>query len=225
MDPPEHPSNSAYSWGWHYSTLKIALICSKLDHASSGWQPWLSATNLFCLDNLQNHALQVATGQLVSTPLDALHLEAVIQSYNTCTSCLVLRAWEKVLRSTVDHTKRIVLAANLPHCLPNCSSFHRKANDLSTLLSFQLKHHQIINNFPSLPWQCSTLHKEHISIFIPCIAGQADDTTSKHKYSLIHIASYQADYIIYTNGSASERTRNGDTADVITRGQLSKLKA
>ena len=57
------------SWGWRCSNLKMAfhvLICSKLDYAAPAWQPWLSATNLSCLDHLQNRSLPLITGQLIS---------------------------------------------------------------------------------------------------------------------------------------------------------------
>ena len=62
------------SLGWHRSALKMAfhaLIRSKLDYAAPAWQPWLSDTNLSSLDCLQNHSLQLITGQLISTPLEA----------------------------------------------------------------------------------------------------------------------------------------------------------
>ena len=48
------------SWGWRRSTLKMAfhaLIHNKLDYAAPAWQPWLSDTNLSCLDRLQNRSL------------------------------------------------------------------------------------------------------------------------------------------------------------------------
>ena len=57
------------SWGWRHYTLTMtfhALVRSKLDYAASAWQPWLSASNLSNLDHLQNHSLQLTTGQLVS---------------------------------------------------------------------------------------------------------------------------------------------------------------
>ena len=63
------------SWGWWRSTLKMAfhaLVRSKLDYAAPAWQPWLSETNLTNLDRLQNRSLRLITGQLVSTPLEAL---------------------------------------------------------------------------------------------------------------------------------------------------------
>ena len=63
------------TWGWRKSTLItmfFAYIQSKLDYAAPAWQPWLSATNMSRLDTLQNRTLRIATGQLVSTPLEPL---------------------------------------------------------------------------------------------------------------------------------------------------------
>ena len=82
----------------------------------------------------------------------------------------------------------------------------------------ELDHRQLINHFSSPPWQFGTPCKEHISTFVPSIDGRADDAASKCQYSLTHIASYHADYTIYTNGSAAEGTRNGGATAVITRG-------
>ena len=82
------------SWGRHRSTLKIAfhaLIRSIFDYAAPAWQPWLSATNLSCLDCLQNRSLRLITGQLVSAALEALSLNnADIKSYHTCSN----RCWK-----------------------------------------------------------------------------------------------------------------------------------
>ena len=142
------------SWGWCHSTLKMAfhaLIHSKLDYAVPAWQPWLSTTNLFCLDRLQNRSLQLITGQLISTPLEALWLEADIQSYHRHWHCI-----EKALHSTANHLKCVALATNIPQCLQSCCSFRRKANELSSLLPPELQHRQNINHFPSPPWQLNT---------------------------------------------------------------------
>ena len=128
-------------WGWCYSTLKIAfhaLIHSKLDYAAPVYQSWLCTTNLSCLDCLQNCSLWFITGQLVSTSLEALCLEADAQSYQTCRNCLILKAQEKALRSTDDHPKRVALAADIRQHLQNSFSFRCKTNDLSTLLPGEL---------------------------------------------------------------------------------------
>ena len=94
------------SWGWRRTTLKMAfhaLVRSNIDYAAPAWQPWLSETNLTNLDRLQNCSLRLITGQLVSTPLEALRLEADVQSYSTCSKRLILKANVKARRSTDDH--------------------------------------------------------------------------------------------------------------------------
>ena len=90
-----------------------ALVRSKLDYAAPAWQPWLSDTNLSSLDCLQNRSLRLITGQLVSTPLEALYLEVDAQSYPTCSKRLILKAKEKALRSTDNYSKRIALGVNI----------------------------------------------------------------------------------------------------------------
>ena len=111
-----------------------ALLRSKLDYAAPAWQSWLSATDLSCLDRLQSHSLWLITGHLVSTPLEVWRLEADVQSYQTYDKRLILKAREKTLPSTDNHPKHVALALNIPQRLQSQSSFHRKAEKLSTLL-------------------------------------------------------------------------------------------
>ena len=208
------------SWGWRHSTLKIAfhaLVRSKLDCAAPAWHPWLSETNLTNLDRLQNRSLRLITGQLVSTPLEALRLEADVQSYSTCSKRLILKANEKARRSTDDHPKRIALDVDIPQRLQSRSSFRRKAEELSSLLPPDLQHRQNIH-FPSPSWQRSSSHTGRISTSVPDITGRADGSIIKRQCSLSTIISYQADYVIYTDGSTSGGTRNGGAAAVVTRG-------
>ena len=120
------------SWGWRRTTLKMAfhaLVPSKIDYAAPAWQPWLSKTNLTNLDRLQNRSLRFITGQLISTPLEALRLEADVQNYSTSSKRLLLKANEKAQRSADDHPKRIALNVNIPQRLQSRSSFRRKAED------------------------------------------------------------------------------------------------
>ena len=142
------------SWGWRRSTLKMAfhaLVRSKLDYVALAWQPWLSDTNLSCLDRLQNRSLRLITGQLVSTPLEALRLEADVQSYPAGRRHLILKAKGKTLRSTNSHPKCIALDVNILQRLQSHPSFRRKAEELSTLLPPDLQHRQNITHFPSPP--------------------------------------------------------------------------
>ena len=166
-----------------------ALVRSKLNYAAPAWQPWLSDTNLSSLYRLQNYPLRLITGQHVSSPLEALRLEADVQSYPTCSKGLILKANEKALRSTDDHPKRIALDVNIPQRLQSRSSFRRKAEERSTLLPPDLQHRQNIIHFPSSPWQQSSSHVGRISTSVPGITGRADDNSIKRQYSLSTIAS------------------------------------
>ena len=98
------------------------------------------------------------------------------------------------------------------------SCFRRKAEELSTLLPPDLQHRQNIIHFPSPPWQQSSSHTGRISTFVPGITSRADDNNIKQQCSLSNIVSYQADYVVYTDGSASGGARNRGAAAVVTRG-------
>ena len=119
--------------------------------------------------------------------------------------------------STDDHHKGVALAANIPQHLQNCSSFRRKAEGLPNLLPPELQHRQNIMHFPSPPWQHSATHEWQIITTVPGITGRSDDTNLKCQCSLTNIDSYQTDYVIYTDGSASRGTRNRGAAAVVTR--------
>ena len=110
-------------------------------------------------------------GQPESAPLKALCLDADVQSYQTCSNRLILKAREKALCSTDDHPKRVALAANIPQRLQNRSSFRRKAEELSTFLPAKLQHRQNIIHFPSPPWQHSTTPEGQIATTVPGITG------------------------------------------------------
>ena len=76
-----------------FQTSFHASVRSKIDYAAPVWQLWLSNTNITSSDSLQNQALRLITGQLVSTPLEALCLESGIQSYYTESKCRIV--WAK----------------------------------------------------------------------------------------------------------------------------------
>ena len=126
-----------------------------------------------------SHVLMEKTGQLVSTPLEALRLEADVQSYSTCSKRLILKANEKARRTTDDHPKRIALNVNIPQRLQSRSSFRRKAEELSSLLPPDLQHRENIIHFPSPPWQQCYSHTGRISTSVPGINSRADDNNIK----------------------------------------------
>jgi hypothetical protein len=56
-------------------------LLSGATYAGGGWLPWLSASSVEMLVWAQNRNLRIVTGQLASTPTDALMVEAGFQSF------------------------------------------------------------------------------------------------------------------------------------------------
>ena len=138
--------------------------------------------------------------------------------HSSCIAALALRYQPLLFRPSDDQPKRLALDVNIPQRLHNRSSFHRKAEELSTILPPDFQHRQNIIHFPSPPCQQSSSHKGWIATSVPGITGWADDNNLRRQCSHTTIASYQADYVIYTDGSASRGTSNGGAAAVVTRG-------
>ena len=189
------------------------------DYATPAWQPWLSGTNFSCLDSLQNCSLWLITGHLVSTPLEALRLEADVQIYHTYSNRLILKAREKSLRSTDDHPKRVALAADILNTFKIAAAFFVRPTAFLLFLPAGLEHCQSINHFPSPPWRLSIPPN-----IPPGIAGRAKDIDLKHRCSLTLIASYQADYTIYTNGCNSGGKETGTQQQLSLEDAQSSLK-
>ena len=209
------------SWGWWKPLLRTAFhafVHSKLGYATPAWQPWLSNTNITSLDCLQIQALRLITGQLVSTPLETLRLESGVQSYYTESKRMVVWAREKCLCTAADRPKRLALQNGILQRIVNHSSFCCKATELSTILPEELSHLQVINLLPSPPWLASPFCTNQVCSTIPGISGRNDQPTHKLHKGLEHISSYQVDYTIYTDGSASAGTRNGGAAAIISTG-------
>jgi ribonuclease P/MRP protein subunit RPP40 len=75
---------SGSDWGWSSDLLwKVyqTSLLSGATYAGGGWLSWLSATIMETLDRAQNRCLRIITGQLASTPTDALRVEAGFQSF------------------------------------------------------------------------------------------------------------------------------------------------
>jgi hypothetical protein len=103
-------SNS--SWGWRKDELRViysTFIRSKMDYAGSAWQPWLSKSNCEALERVQNKALRLITGQLISSPVEALRAEAGVQSFKSNAARECLKSFEKAKRLLADHPRRLAL--------------------------------------------------------------------------------------------------------------------
>ena len=153
----------------------------------------------------------------MSTPLEALRLEAKVPSYTTTSSRLILRSREKTLRSAGDHPKRIAFDNEVQQRIQSRSSWRRKDNQLAEAMPDTLQHRQNINHFTIAPWKTDISVTCTIYNHVPGINTRNDDTATKTTCSLQQINSHRADLIIYTDGSATAGTTAG-FAIVITQG-------
>ena len=66
-------------WGQTRSGLRRtfqSFIRSSMDYCGAAWRPFLSQSDLDKLERCQNRALRLVTGQLATTPVECLRLEA-----------------------------------------------------------------------------------------------------------------------------------------------------
>jgi hypothetical protein len=77
---------------------RCTSLLSGATYAGGGWLPWLSASSVEMLNQAQNHNLRIITGQLASTPTDALRVEAEFQSFGCLQDRAASAALERSLR-------------------------------------------------------------------------------------------------------------------------------
>ena len=114
------------------------------------------------------------TGQLISTPLEALRLESSVQSYYSESKRKIVQAREKCLHTAADHPKQVALQNDIPQRIATRFSFRRKATELSTILPEELSHCQVAKLFSSHPWLPSLFCTNQVSSTIPGISGRDD---------------------------------------------------
>jgi len=205
-------------WGWDKQSLRtifFALIRSSTDYAAPAWQPWLSGTNIDRLDRIQNKGLRAITGQYGSAPLEALRIEADIPSYATTSKRVVLKSFEKAMRSAPDHPKKIAFqSATEPRTTR--TSWYSKTRELALLLPAECNQRLPIQLFTVAPWLEQNI--ECIKSTVPGMSGRNDEAATKLAACLATIREANPDITIYTDGSATAGLTNGGAAAVITRG-------
>ena len=124
------------TWGWKKEELKklyFAYVRSKLDYAGPAWQPWLSDTNIGVLEATQNKAFRAISGQLKSTPVEALRYEVHLPAYKTHLDRNCLKSFEQAKRLPHFHPRRRALdSAVQPRTQAN--SWFRRGTELSAFI-------------------------------------------------------------------------------------------
>ena len=92
---------SASSWGPSKESLSVlykAFLRSLLTYASSGWFPFLSATNFIKLERLHRAASRAITGWLSSSPIPLLLSKASLPPLRVTLIHFTLSSYERALR-------------------------------------------------------------------------------------------------------------------------------
>ena len=164
---------------------RLGLLQARLHHSSM--TALALQHQITSLDCLQNQALRLITGQLVSTPLEPLCLESSVQSYYTESKRMIVRARKKCLCITAEHPKQLALQNDIPQRIFIRSSFRRKATKLSTILPEELSHRHVVSLFPSSPWIASSFCTNQVSSTMPSICDHDDPLALKLEKSLEYI--------------------------------------
>ena len=128
-------------------------VHSLLDYAGASWQPWLQPSNIRQLENIANRALRMVTGQASATRLEALRLEAGVQSFDATIRQNSIRSREKTLRLPADHPRNLALTSTVRRRLPK----RRDARSVAESLSQQIPNIDIeprvpLTYFTLPPW-------------------------------------------------------------------------
>ena len=205
-------------WGWKKNDLmKIyqTFVKNRLDYAAAAWQPWLSDPSIRELDTVQNRALRLITGQMRSSPLDALRYEAGVSSYQTMVDRMCLQSVEKALRLPEDHPRFETWQQAIPSKNQR-KGWKAKGDELLSKLPVEATDRLPIQMYVCAPWgnPCDI----QIYADVPGIKGRDDPIELKKSITMARLDSFNADFIIYTDGSATAGCSNGGAAAIITRG-------
>ena len=209
--------NSKFGWDKeHLKKLYYAYVRSKLDYAGPGWQPWLSESNIAILERVQNKALRAITGQLRSSPVEALRLEAQVPSYETHMNQATLKSMEQAKRLPEDHPRRKALASAIAP-RNDRNSWFRTASSLTDKFipaeADTIDSRLPIVLYPHCPW--SSLDNLSVNPELLGVSGKHDDHAAIRAAAERAISEWNSDLTIFTDGSAAEGYRNGGSAAVV----------
>ena len=207
-------------WGWSkYDLRKVYLshIRSIICFASSGWHPWLSKTNVDKLEVLQNRCLRMISGQSKSSPIEALRAETGIPSISSQINANCLRSREKAFRLPPDHPRRIALTESAPVRLKNRNNFRSRADKLALDCGLDNLPRKDLKYFHTRPWDRG-LRPNLVFPYLDGIEGKHDAIALIQGAALRRARELNADYNIFTDGSASAGTTDGGAGVVVTRG-------
>ena len=208
-------------WGWRLDDLQVinnTFIRSKMFYSAAAWMPYLSDSRIDELDRFQNKTMRTMTGQLKSSPIEAVRADCGIQSMRTCVDRACLLSVEKARRMPEGHPRRIALESAVPKKKLDSKrqSWFSRGQELSAKLPEEADRRLPFQPSTKEPWCLDKeieLHPE-----MPGVTSRDDDIDVKRDASMRRIDELRGDIVIYTDGSAEAGCVRGGSAAVITVG-------
>jgi ribonuclease HI len=213
---------AARSWGCSRRTLRslfMALVRGTMDYCGAAWQPWVAQSGVDELERAQNRALRVVSGQLRTTPVEAVRAEVGVPRYADVVEYLAATAWEKARRLPAEHPRAMAAAGNVAHRTRRSSwrVLATKVCEDSGLAATAVS--ALRWNRPE-PWRWKDSQRWSASLTLDGGSSKATALATLHKDALDTVTrcGVHCRWIAYTDGSAMGGTSDGGSAAVITRG-------
>ena len=192
---------SSSSWGPSKESLSVlskAILRSLLTYASSGWFPFLSATNITKLERLHRVASRAITGCPSSSPIPLLLTKASLPPLRVTLTHFTLLSYEQALRLPtsfpISGLARLEVRPRL------CRSFWRAFASTHPLMLPSTCSREALLACPSFPSWNRPFFTVESSLSTPC--SRSDPPHSRQDAALAHLDSLSPhDLVFWTDGS------------------------
>ena len=209
-------------WGWRKEDLRkvyLSHVQSTITFASSAWQPWLSKNNINRLDSVQNKCLRLITSQAKSSPLESLRAETRIPSISSIIDANCLKSSEKAFRLPSNHPRSLAREAKAPKRLKSRKSFRQRADDLTSKTDLNSFNRVPLTTFKVRPW-LRGIAPDTVFPYLAGIDGKWVGASRIREAALHRARELDAQYNIFTDGSAREGIADGGAGLVVTTGEM-----
>jgi ribonuclease HI len=157
------------------------------------------------------------SGQSRTSPHEALRVETGIPSISSQINANCLRSRAKAFRLPSDHPRKIALMESAPVHLKNRNNFRSRAEKLALACKLDEIPRKDLTFFQIRPWDRG-IRPNLVFPYLEGIEGKHDAVALIRTAALRRARDINADYNIYTDGSASAGTTDGGAGVVVTRG-------
>ena len=211
-------ANSSFGWRkQNLVTVYHGMVKSKMDYAGPAWQG--NTCHIGKLDVAQNRALRIITGQFKDTPLETLRAESGVQSFKTHVERNLLISKEKALRNDKNHPRRLAYEESVPRRLMTKQNWRSSLDELASKHQLEMldSNREMFNFFPLAPWLDNKLSNVHPNL--PGLASKSAPDDQARILAYARLRELNADYVIYSDGSADGGTEKGGAGVVVTIGE------